>query len=183
VGKGEKGFDLSVLQLACHGLGHDCRHGPLQGEVAAHAIVHDALFANPDGACACGRIVGPIPRVTQNRRFASFICRRPSNTVDNDNQTFVPESFIALYRDARNRLTAPRETIAARYELCEDMANLLTEQCSTIHFRDGVDEEQILQRCWKGLRVEPLTVEPPEAEWVVRRTAELLQWPWDFSAD
>ena len=39
-----------------------------------------------------------------------------------DNQTFVPDSFIALYSDARGRLTAPRETIAARHEFCEDMA-------------------------------------------------------------
>src|SRR5207253_2878531 len=55
-----------------------------------------------------------------------------------ENQTHVPDSFLDLYRDARSRLTAPRETVAARYELCEDLANLLTERCSTVHFRDGV---------------------------------------------
>jgi hypothetical protein len=98
-----------------------------------------------------------------------------------ENQTLVPESFIALYRDARNRLTAPRETIAARYELCEDLANLLTEHCSTVHFRDGVDEATVLGRCHQGLLVPPTSVEAPEAEWVVRRTAELLAWPRAFS--
>ena len=101
-----------------------------------------------------------------------------------ENQTFVPESFIALYSDARGRRTAPRETIAARHELCEDMANLLTEHCSTIHFRDGVDEGQVLARVHRGLLAPPTTVETPEAEWVVRRTAELLGWPiGTFAAD
>lgn len=97
--------------------------------------------------------------------------------MHDDNQTFVPDSFIALYRDARNRLTAPRETIAARYDLCEDLANLLTDHCSTVHFRDGIDEGTVLGRCHQGLLAEPATVAPAEAEWVVRRTAELLGWP------
>ncbi|MEP6875589.1 MAG: hypothetical protein ABI887_14615 [Burkholderiales bacterium] len=97
-----------------------------------------------------------------------------------ENQVHVPDSFIALYRDTRNRLTAPRETIAARYELCEDLANLLTDHCSMVHFRDGVDEATVLQRCHQGLLVPPTTVEAPEAEWVVRRTAELLGWPGNW---
>ena len=96
-----------------------------------------------------------------------------------ENQTFVAESFIALYRDARDRLTAPRSTIAARHELCEDLANLLIEHCRTVHFRDGVDEAGVLERCLQGLLATPATVEPREAEWVVRRTAELLGWPVD----
>lgn len=96
-----------------------------------------------------------------------------------DNQTFVPDSFIALYRDVRNRLTAPRATVAARYELCEDLANLLTDHCGTVHFRDGVDEATVLSRCHRGLLAPPTTVEPAEAEWVVCRTAELLGWPVD----
>jgi hypothetical protein len=107
-------------------------------------------------------------------------CAAPARStiaaVYDDNQTFVPDSFIALYRDARNRLTASRETIAARYDLCEDLANLLIDQCSTVHFRDGVDEGTVLGRCHRGLLVEPAAVAPPEAEWVVRRTAELLGW-------
>ena len=93
-----------------------------------------------------------------------------------DNQTLVPDSFIALYRDARQRLTATREAIAARYELCEDLANLLTNHASTIHFRDGVDESEVLRRCHRGLLTAPSSVEVAEAEWVVRRTAELLNW-------
>jgi len=97
--------------------------------------------------------------------------------VYDENQTFVPDSFIELYRDARDRLTASRGAIAARYELCEDLSNTLGEHCSAIHFRDGVDEAEVLRRCHLGLLDVPATVEPAEAEWVVRRVAELLGWP------
>jgi hypothetical protein len=105
------------------------------------------------------------------------------SAVHEDNQTLVPDSFIALYRDARQRLTATRETIATRYELCEDLANLLTDHASTIHFRDGVDESEVLRRCHAGLLTAPSSVEVAEAEWVVRRTAELLNWPTDLPLD
>jgi hypothetical protein len=101
---------------------------------------------------------------------------------DNANQTVVPDSFVALYRDARGRLTASREAIATRHELCDDMAAMLTEHCSTIHFRDGIDEAEVLQRVHLGLLAPPATVEPREAEWVVRRSAELLGWPDSFQA-
>lgn len=96
-----------------------------------------------------------------------------------DNQTFVPESFIALYRGVRNRLTAPRVTGAARCELCEDLANLPIDHCSTVHLRDGVDEATVPSRWHRGLLAPPTTVEPAEAEWVVCRTAELFGRPVD----
>jgi hypothetical protein len=100
-----------------------------------------------------------------------------------ENQTLVPDSFIALYRDARERLTAPRATIAQRHELCEDLANLLTDHCSTLAFRDGLDAATVLSRCHRGLLAPPTSVEPAEAEWVVRRTAELLGWPVDVALE
>ena len=98
-----------------------------------------------------------------------------------ENQVPVAESFIALYLDARQRLTTTRAALAVRYELCEDLANLLTDHCSTIHFRDGLDESTVLSRVHQGLLAPPTTVEPPQAEWVVRRAAELLGWPTDLS--
>lgn len=98
--------------------------------------------------------------------------------MSDDSQILVPDSFIALYRDARRRLTARREVIAARYELCEDMATMLVDHCRTVHFRDGVDEGQILDRCLQGLLTEPVTVSAQEARWVVQRGAELLDWAW-----
>ncbi len=98
--------------------------------------------------------------------------------MSDDSQILIPDSFIAVYSDARRRLTATRAVIAERYELCEDMATMLVDHCRTVHFRDGVDEEEILSRCLQGLCEAPATLAPAEAEWVVRRTAELLDWPW-----
>ena len=97
--------------------------------------------------------------------------------MSDDSQLLIPDSFIAVHSDARRRLTATRAVIAARYELCEDMATMLVDHCRTVHFRDGVDEDEILSRCLLGLLSSPATLEPAEAEWVVRRTAELLDWP------
>ena len=99
--------------------------------------------------------------------------------MHDDNQILIPDSFIALYCDERKRLTVTRAALAERYELCEDMATMLVDHCQVVHFRDGAPEAEILRRCHQGLLVPPMTVEPNEAVWVVRRTAELLQWPWD----
>lgn len=102
----------------------------------------------------------------------------PSGDYD-EHQLVIPDSFLALYRDARGRATAAHATIAARYELCEDLAQALIDRCRTVHFRDGVDEATVLARCHRGLLGPPPTVEPAEAVWVVRRAAELLDWPLD----
>jgi hypothetical protein len=95
-----------------------------------------------------------------------------------DDQTLVPESFIALFRDARQRLVAPRREIAARHEFCDDMASLLVDHCRTVHFCDGVDEDEILVRCHRGLVNPPTNMPRDQAWWTIRRTAELLGWQW-----
>ena len=48
--------------------------------------------------------------------------------MSDDNQLFVPPSFVALFHDARGRLREPKAQLLARYELCEDLAQLLVEQ-------------------------------------------------------
>ena len=37
-----------------------------------------------------------------------------------EDQRFVPDSFLALHRDARQRLSLPWEELVARHEWCED---------------------------------------------------------------
>jgi hypothetical protein len=100
--------------------------------------------------------------------------------MDHDHQIFIPDSFIALHATPGGRPTLARAELVARYELCEDMANALVEHCQAIHFRDGVDEAEVLRRCHRGLLVEPAVVTPAQAHWVVTRTAELLGWPLQF---
>lgn len=94
-----------------------------------------------------------------------------------ENQSFVPESFMALYLDkGRTKPNLPRAELTHRYEMCEDMANLLVDTASNQQFQLGITEEDALERCWRGLLVEPVLVTTEEAFWVVCRLAELLSW-------
>ncbi len=95
-----------------------------------------------------------------------------------DSQIVIPPSFIALFvPEGKSRPTEPRETIAQRYDLCEDMAQMLVETAREKHFSIGVDEADVLERIRSGLMDDPTPVSAPEARWIVRRLAELLDWP------
>lgn len=95
-----------------------------------------------------------------------------------DNQIVVPRSFIELFMvDSRARPCEPWDVIAARYELCEDMAQMLVETARAKHFDLGVTEIDVLERVQRGLLEQESPVQPSEATWVVRRLAELLAWP------
>ena len=97
--------------------------------------------------------------------------------MSDDNQIIVPPSFIALFvPPGRLRPTEPREHIAARYELCEDLAQMLCETALTQRATLGVTELDVLERVHRGLG-EGGIVSEAEAAWVLRRLAELLDWP------
>ena len=100
--------------------------------------------------------------------------------MDDSAQFFIPESFQALFGLPGRRRSASREHILERYEFCEDLAQLLTETCKTLQFRDGLSEDVVLERVQRGLLApgEAAQVNAEEAQWVVRRIAELLDWPW-----
>lgn len=94
-----------------------------------------------------------------------------------ENQIEPPQSFMALYTEpGRHTPNAPQEVILARYEHCEDMANLLTEHASAIAFRETLSETEILLRCHQGLLAPTSGFSDQEALWVTRRLAELLGW-------
>lgn len=97
--------------------------------------------------------------------------------MPDDYQIDVPPSFTALHVDARQRLTLPLDAFRARYELCEDLANHLTEHCRSFHVEIGVDEQEVLSRCHAGLCQADSVVSVTEAGWIVTRLAELLSWP------
>ena len=93
-------------------------------------------------------------------------------------QIEIPTSFMALYvPPGKIKPTLGQRELAARYELCEDLANLLTEKAANMQFTLGITEELVLSQCEAGLLAEPAVVTPGEARWVVCRLAELLQWP------
>lgn len=97
---------------------------------------------------------------------------------DDGSQIFIPPSFYALYvPPGRLKPSLGAREMAARYELCEDMAQLLTEQAAHQQFQLGITEDLALERCLQGLLATTDVVSEAEARWVVCRLAELLQWP------
>lgn len=97
--------------------------------------------------------------------------------MSDDSQILIPPSFIALYlKPGSSKLQAPKEDIAARYEFCEDLANLLTDTASTMQFQLGITENDVLERVKLGLADEHAPVNATEVQWVLSRLAELLGW-------
>ena len=103
--------------------------------------------------------------------------------MSDEYQIEIPQSFMALYVDpGRHKPNASREVVAARYELCEDMASMLTEHAADMSFRLDITEAEVLRRCLQGLKSDAAAVTAGEAQWVIRRLAELLGWtPPDFA--
>jgi hypothetical protein len=101
----------------------------------------------------------------------------PATPVMHEQSTPIPDSFMALFVPVgRQRASASLAAIAQRYELCEDMAQMLTEPARERLFELGLAEEDVLERMHAGLAGGD-ALDAAEALWVVRRLAELLQWP------
>ncbi len=97
--------------------------------------------------------------------------------MSDDNQIVVPPSFIALFVEAgRIKPSASREHIFTRYDLCEDMANMLTEQASNKLWELGITEADVLERIRRGLLTQDVGLTELEVGWVAQRLAEILGW-------
>lgn len=95
-----------------------------------------------------------------------------------DSQIVVPPSFVALFvPPGRVKPGASREHIAERHELCEDLAQALTEPAATRLWELGLSEDLVLERMGQGLCTAASGLSAQEARWVLRRLAELLDWP------
>jgi len=100
--------------------------------------------------------------------------------MNDDNQIYLPESFTGLFvPPGKIKPSLGLREMAQRYELCEDLANLLTDKAANMQFTLGITEELVLAQCELGLLADPAVVSPAEARWVVCRLAELLNWPMD----
>jgi hypothetical protein len=94
-----------------------------------------------------------------------------------DNQIEPPQSFMAMYvTPGRERPNAPQELVLARYEQCEDMACVLTEHAQSLAFKENLSETEVLARCHLGLLADAANFSEKEAQWVIYRLAELLEW-------
>jgi hypothetical protein len=97
--------------------------------------------------------------------------------VDDPNQIEVPPSFLALFTaPGGHRLTQPMAAVRERYELCEDLAQMLSEQASAAAFKSGAGESEVLAGMQAALSAEGGPLQADEPAWVVTRIAELLGW-------
>lgn len=96
--------------------------------------------------------------------------------MQDGSQIYIPESFIALYQGRNNKLLAPLADVAARYELCEDLAQMLVDQAQVLYHQSAPSESAILKTMYMGLQGEAAVVTPPEARWAILRLSELLGW-------
>ncbi len=102
--------------------------------------------------------------------------------MSEENQTIVPASFAGLYvTRGRSRAQATRAEIAQRYEFCEDLAQMLTDEARTKLWELGVTESDVLERVQLGLLAQGAPLNDLEAGWVVCRLAELLDWAMPVS--
>ena len=100
--------------------------------------------------------------------------------MSEDNQIDIPASFIAIFvAPGRQKPSEPRHVVADRYELCEDMATMLTETAKNMQFSLGISEHEVLVRTQRGLTGDDAVVSVPEAQWVMQRLAELVDWEFD----
>jgi len=104
--------------------------------------------------------------------------------MNEGSQIVVPPSFVAVHtRQGRLRPDLFAAELVARHELCEDMANMLSEHASNQRWDTGATEWDVLQRVYRGLLDSSTGLSVSEAGWVLHRLAELLDWPQPDDAD
>ncbi|MDE2605984.1 MAG: hypothetical protein KGL68_08710 [Burkholderiales bacterium] len=99
--------------------------------------------------------------------------------MDDSNQIEVPPSFLALFTSpAGHRLLQPMKQVRERYELCEDLAQMLVEQAQAARFKSGGGERETLAKLEVALSDPGSGLEPGEVSWVLTRLAEIVGWSW-----
>lgn len=97
--------------------------------------------------------------------------------MSDEYQIEIPQSFMhcSLSLDARSQMHRATSWLHS-YELCEDMANMLTELAKNMFFSLGITVREVLERCHRGPIGEGAVVSEAEAGWVISRLDELLDW-------
>jgi hypothetical protein len=97
---------------------------------------------------------------------------------DDDNQILIPHSFIALFLSpGAQRPNQPRAWIAQRYELCEDLAQMLSDSAQEALVESGGGRPEMIARVRQALQADVSVVNAQEAAWVMQRWSELMGWP------
>lgn len=92
-------------------------------------------------------------------------------------QIEIPSSFVALFvLPGKTRPSASHAEVAARYELCEDLAQTLVPTATQLQLMRDLHASAVLAQCLQALNGPGAVVESAETRWVVCRLAELLDW-------
>ncbi|MEI7515906.1 MAG: ATPase with chaperone activity [Betaproteobacteria bacterium] len=92
-------------------------------------------------------------------------------------QIEIPPSFVAVFvAPGKTRPSASHAEVAARYELCEDLAQTLVPTATQLQLNRDLHASAVLAQCLEALVGPGPVVERAEARWVVCRLAELLDW-------
>lgn len=95
--------------------------------------------------------------------------------MSTDRQIHVPLSFLALYiSPGKTRPTPPREWLEDRHDLCEDLAQLLTEKVKDKIWQLGITAADAIDRIAQGLPALDLDLSEPECQWILTRVQEIL---------
>jgi len=123
----------------------------------------------------------------QRLRQEGLITFESGLRLSDDYQLDIPQSFIALFlKPGAVKPDASRDFIAQRYELCEDMATMLTQTAQEMLHGKSLSESRVLRNIYDALSAAPpdqSVVSSAEAVWVVRRLAELSGWAQPASND
>ena len=104
--------------------------------------------------------------------------------MSDESQIDVAQSFLALYwKPGASKPQASRAHIAQRYELCEDMANMLTQTAQNMLHGQSLTEQSVLESLLSVLSQPESVLSAEEARWVIWRLAELSGWQMPQSAD
>ncbi len=97
--------------------------------------------------------------------------------MSDENQLDIPAAFTALYvTPGRIKPSIGRQELHQRFEFCEDLSNLLSENARAVLFDLSLAETDVLERMLAGLRQPDSSVTAAEAGWVIRRLCEHLGW-------
>jgi hypothetical protein len=94
-------------------------------------------------------------------------------------QIFIPSSFTELFKDPLRphaKLSEPFSHISTRYDLCEDLAQMVCQTALNMLGSLNITEHDVIERILKGLSTRESMVNAAEARWVVERMSELLGW-------
>ncbi len=99
--------------------------------------------------------------------------------MSDSDQHFIPNSFTDLFKDPARpyaKASEPFAVVLERYDLCEDMAQMLYQPSLNMMGSLNITESDVIDRTLEGLLIIPEVVNPKEAKWIVQRLCELLQW-------